>query len=174
MSRRIIICGPSGAGKTTIAEAVGRILNLPVLSMDNFRARKLRYPTVKVGDHEIRTYESPECLDSNAITCKLKALLLTRGGFVAEGNHLLAYPVIATIPGLECYYLDVPFAVSLERRKTRHCFLPADESFALIGEQETARHVVPQLQRPGIVRLDGTLPPEQSVGAILSTVEMIN
>lgn len=157
--RRIIIVGPSGSGKTTVAEAIARELKLPVVSMDDFRVRNLRrrlLPLVEHAGQKIRTYEDPIFWDGHAIGCKLRALVQSGSGFVAEGNHLLHYPDVRAIPDTELYYLDVPFKVSVDRRKTRHRYSPADESFALIGEQETQRWVAPQLACRGIIRLDGT------------------
>lgn len=157
MNRRIIIVGPSGSGKTTIGQALARELKLPLISMDDFRCKMTHgcAPKVLHGKENIRTYEDPACWDGNAISCKLRALAPT--GFVAEGNHLLMYPQIAAIENTERYYIDVPFSVSVERRKTRHRYLPADVSFNLIGKQETDRVVAPQLTMRGVIRLDGLL-----------------
>lgn len=166
MNRRILIIGPSGSGKTTVAQSVARELNLPLVSMDDFR-RKMNngFPTVLHNNKRVRTHEDPKSWDGHAIFHKLRALLAT--GFVAEGNHLLMYPQIAALEGTERYYIDVPFAVSVERRKTRHRYLPADVSFNLIGEQETARVVAPQLAMPGVVKLDGTRTPYVTATAII-------
>jgi shikimate kinase len=154
--RRIVIVGPSGSGKTTLAQAVARELGVPVISMDDFRAKRRAAILVAHGKEEVRTFEDPRLWDGNAIACKLRALIAQRSGFVAEGNHLLYYPEIRSLPDLELYYLDVPFQVSVARRRTRHRFSLADESFALIGESETARWVKPQTAARGIRVLDGT------------------
>lgn len=166
--RRIIIIGPSGAGKSTVGEIVARELGVPLVSLDDFvirGARKHQY--VEHEGHQIRSYLNPACWDSNAFGCKLSALQFAGSGFVAEGNHLLHYPQIVAIPNTERYYLDVPFGTSLDRRKCRHKFLPADESFAIIGEEETARWVSPQLKAPGVVRLDGRASPEFTAAQII-------
>lgn len=157
MSRRIIIVGPSGSGKTTVAQAVARELGVALISMDDFRIRKSNKVlfTARAGAQEVRSWENPGCWDGNAISSKLRAAHQLGVGYVAEGNHLLMYPGIAALDA-ERYYLHVPFKVSLERRRTRHRFLPADESFKLIGVQETARWVAPQQLLPGVVILDGT------------------
>lgn len=166
--RRILLVGPSGSGKTTVAALISRALGLPVVSMDDFRIRGIRHPPyVMVDGKQIRTYEDPRLWDGHAVACKLMALISAGNGFVAEGNHLLHYAPIAALPDTEHYYLDVPFGVSLDRRKTRHRYLPADESFALIGESETARWIAPQLSHPGIIRLDGLLHPEANAANIV-------
>lgn len=155
--RQILIIGPSGSGKTTVAEAVARELAVPFISMDHFRAKpKGAQYYVDHRGRKVRNYEDPRCWDGNAIACKLRACIQAGTGFVAEGLHLLAYPAIAALPITERYYLDVPHRVSVGRRKTRHRFLPADESFVLIGEAQTALHVTPQLAMPDVIRLDGT------------------
>ena len=154
--RRIIIVGPSGSGKTTVGQAVARELGNPLISMDDFRTRGRRTaPMIDVGDATIRTYEDPCLWDGNAIACKLTAFVRAGVGFVAEGNHLLYYPAIRALPRLELFYLDVPFAVSVARRKARHRGVPSDFSFAQIGERETERWVKPQLAARGMVLLDG-------------------
>jgi shikimate kinase len=158
-TRRIIIVGPSGSGKTTVAEAIARELNLPVVSMDDFRSKGKCVLQFYV-DHrgkKVKNFEDPRLWDENAIACKLRACIQAGQGFVAEGNHLLAYPSIAAILDTERYYLDVPHKVSVARRKTRHRYLPADESFILIGEEQTRLIVAPQLAMPDVIRLDGTL-----------------
>lgn len=173
MKRRIIIVGPSGSGKTTVAEVVARELGLPLVSMDAFRARGLRLQFyVDHAGQKVRNYEDPRMWDPNAIACKLRALITTGHGFVAEGNHLLRYPEIAGIPNAEWFYVDVPHAVSLARRKTRHRYLPADESFALIGEEQTKIQVEPQRHFPGVRVLDGTRPPADVAACILYTVPL--
>lgn len=155
--RRILIIGPSGSGKTTVAQAVARELRLPLISMDDYRAkRKAAQYFVEHHGRQVRNYEDVRMWDGNAIACKLRACIQAGSGFVAEGLHLLAYPEIAALPIAERYYLDVPHRISVARRKTRHRFLPADESFVLIGEQQTALHVAPQLALPDVIRLDGT------------------
>ncbi len=164
--RRIILVGPSGSGKSTVAEAVARNLGLPCISMDDFRI-KMRSLYVLHRSQRVRTFESPELWDSNAISYKLRACIRANSGFVVEGNHLLHYPAVASIADSERFYLDVPFKVSLARRKTRHRYLAADESFALIGEGETARYVWPQQALPGVMVLDGTKPVANIVSAIL-------
>ena len=166
--RRILIVGPSGSGKTTVGQAVARELDVPLISMDDFRSRGvLRKFFVEHPSGRVRNYEDPRMWDGNAIACKLRAFARTGSGFVAEGNHLLYYPEIRTIPETELYYIDVPFEVSLARRKTRHRYLPADESYLLIGASETARWVSPQLAARGIVRLDGTESTHNTAQAII-------
>lgn len=171
MKRRIIIVGPSGSGKTTVAETVARELGLPLVSMDAFRAKGLRLQFfVEHAGQKVRNYEDPRMWDPNAIACKLRAVIAAGGGFVAEGNHLLRYPEIAGIPHVECFYIDVPHAVSLARRKTRHRYLPADESFALIGEEQTKIQVEPQRHFPGVRVLNGTRPPANVAADVLQPV----
>ena len=154
--RRILLVGPSSSGKTTVAEMVAHELGLPLVSLDDFIIRGSRkHHYVDHEGHQIRSYQNPACWDFHAFGCKLSALLYAGSGFVAEGNHLLHYPQVAAIPETERYYIDVPYGVSLDRRKSGHKFLPADESFAIIGEEETARWVAPQLKMPGVIRLDG-------------------
>ncbi len=155
--RRIILIGPSGSGKTTVAQAVARELALPLISMDDYRAKpKSAQYFVEHRGQRVRNYEDVRCWDANAIACRLRASIQAGTGFVAEGLHLLAYPAVAALPITERYYLDVPHRVSVARRKTRHRFLPADESFVLIGEQQTALNVAPQLALLDVIRLDGT------------------
>lgn len=168
MSRQIIIVGPSGSGKTTVAQAIARELGLPLISMDDFRIRKSNKVlfTARAGTQEVRSWENPGCWDGNAISSKLRAAHQLGVGYVAEGNHLLMYSGIAALDA-ERYYLHVPFKVSLQRRKTRHRFLPADESFKLIGESETLRWVAPQQDLPNVVLVDGDNPTYTLVQQIL-------
>jgi hypothetical protein len=155
--RRLIIIGPSGSGKSTVAQAVARELRLPLISMDDYRAKpKSAQYFVEHRKKRVRNFEDPRCWDGNALACILRALIQGDLGFVAEGLHLLAYPEIAALPVTERYYLDVPHRISVDRRKTRHRYLPADESFVLIGEEQTALNVAPQLALPDVIRLDGT------------------
>lgn len=171
MNRRILIVGPSGSGKTSLAEALAVALGIPLISMDNFRAHGYsKVFTVEHKGRKIRNYEDPRMWDENAIACKLRWSVETGAGFIAEGNHLLMYPAIAALPGVERFYLDVPHAVSLARRRTRHRYLPADESFRLIGEAQTARHVAPQKHLPGVRVLDGTREPSVTLAEILGLV----
>lgn len=134
--RRIILVGPSGSGKTTVAQAVARALGVPLFSMDDFRMKGIRSSliTVEHKGRQVRTYEDPQLWDAHAILHKLRACYNAGVGFVAEGNHLLIYHQIAELPGTEKYYIDVPFSVSVARRKTRHRNSESDDSFKLIGE----------------------------------------
>ncbi len=167
--RRIIITGPSGAGKTSVATEVARELGVPVISMDNYRAKSCRGGEyVTHAGKQVRNYEAVSNWDGHAIACKLRALIQNDQGFVAEGNHLLAYPAIAALPGIETFYLEVPFAVSLARRKTRNRGTAPDWSFALIGREQTTLIVEPQKNRPDIVVIDGTYPTPEIVALILS------
>lgn len=171
MNRRIFIVGPSGAGKTTIATDVAECLGLPLFCMDDFRAKGLkRRPFVAHAGQQVRCYEDPMLWDVNALGQKIQRAIQQGSGFVAEGNHLLGYPVFAEMTG-ERYYVDVDFQTSLARRKTRNRGTAADWSFALIGEQQTALHVCPQKKLPGCVVLDGTLPARQTSLLILNSVK---
>lgn len=168
---RIIIVGPSASGKSTVAEDVSTRLRLPIIHMDDFRIKAHRnQPRVKTKWGLVRSYEDPTMWDGHAIACKLRALVHSGSGFVVEGNHLLRYPEITALAML-CYpvsfYIDVPFRVSLSRRKARHRHMMADESFALIGESETDRWVVPQKKMPGVTVIDGTMDAAAVVAAIL-------
>lgn len=166
--RRIILVGPSGSGKTSLAHELSRLLNLPVVSMDDFRAKsypKQQFPYVWIKGQRIRNYESPTCWDPVAISSKLRTMSQRGEGWIAEGNHLLVYPAVAELES-ERYYLDVPFEVSLERRKSRHRFSPADESFAAIGREQTQLWVAPQRLLPGVVTFDGRRPTEWLAGQI--------
>ncbi len=165
---RILIIGPSGSGKTTIGEAVARELGLPLLSMDNFRARGLKKKFM-VGS--VRNFEDPRMWDGHALACKLRACTQAGAGFVCEGNHLLQYPEIAELSQRAAvFYIDVPFSVSVERRRQRNRGTAADWSFSLIGEAMTKKFVEPQKSAHGLVILDGTKPPADSVAAILDHV----
>lgn len=167
--RRIIIVGPSGSGTSSVGREVARELGVPLFSLDEFRARgKRNAPYLAVGGLRVRNFEHPDNWDGNALSFKMLACVRNHGGFVAEGNHLLVYPNVASIAETERFYLDVPFKVSLERRKSRHRYLPADESFALIGEDQTRLWVWPQQALPGITILDGTKPVIETVAAILT------
>lgn len=171
--RRIIIVGPSGGGKTALAEALARELGIPVISMDEYRVRSNRTPIMtEVAGRKVRNYEHPHYWDSNSVACKLRACIQAGAGFIAEGNHLLTYPAIAALAadesnGIELYYLDVPFAVSLERRTHRNRGTLADQAFAIIGEQETAKWVTPQKAIPGVRVLDGTALTTDTTATIL-------
>lgn len=168
--RRIIIVGPSGSGKSTIGDMVAAGSGVPLLCMDDFRMRRSRMPkfVVQIGKRNVRNYEHPDLWDGRAIAMKLSALIIAGKGFVVEGNHLLYYPEIGALSeGCELYYLHVDHATSVARRKTRHRYLPADESFMKIGEAETARWVIPQKNFPGMVVFDGSRSTGALAGAIL-------
>lgn len=163
--RRIILVGPSGSGKTSLAHELSRLINLPVVSMDDFRAKSyLHGQFPQVG--RIRNYEHPDCWDPVAISSKLRTMSRRGEGWIAEGNHLLHYPAVAELES-ERYYLDVSFEVSLERRKSRHRFSPADESFVAIGREQTQLWVAPQKLLPGVVTFDGRRTTEWLANQIL-------
>lgn len=170
--RRILIVGPSGSGKTTLAAQLASQLALPLISMEDFRMRLNRnVPYVQLGTQQVRAYENPVYFDANAIWHKLQAAMRLGQGFIAEGAHLLRYPAIADMADkcdVEIFYLDVPHATSLERRKRNNKGTLHDESFALIGESETAKHVVPQKAMPGVTVLDGKLPIAELLAEIAS------
>lgn len=169
--KRYLILGPSGSGKTTLARELADRLDLVLISMDDFRVKMVRNaPTVEVGGRKIRSYENPVAWDANAIWFKAQACIKSGMGFVIEGNHLLQYPRIAEIPDTERVYLDCDFATSIARRKQRNRGTAADESFAIIGEGETARWVVPQKAMPGVRVLDATRPTAELLAEIVSPV----
>lgn len=151
MNLRIVIVGPSCSGKTTVARYVSGALGLPLVSMDGFRVSGRRY-FVDVAGREVRTFEHPQLWNERRIGFALTEEL--DRGFVAEGNHLLRYPEIASIPNLQCFYLDLPWESVIARRRDRARMNAADESFILVGELETAKYVLPQKDHPGIRILD--------------------
>lgn len=171
-ARSILIVGPSGSGKTTVGEAVARELGLPLLSMDSFRAKGLRKQFhVEHAGEKVRNYEDPRMWDGHALACKLRACVQAGSGFVCEGNHLLQYPEIAELSQRAAvFYVDVPFSVSVERRRQRNRGTAADWSFALIGEAMTKKFVEPQKSAHGLVILDGTKPTADLVAAIVDRV----
>jgi shikimate kinase len=172
VSCAILIVGPSGSGKTTVGEAVARELGLPLLSMDSFRAKGLRKQFhVEHGGEKVRNYEDPRMWDGHALACKLRACVQAGSGFVCEGNHLLQYPEIAELSQRAAvFYVDVPFSVSVARRKQRNRGTAADWAFAIIGEEMTKWFVEPQKSAHGLVILDGTKPSADLVAAILEHV----
>lgn len=165
MNRRILLIGPSASGKSTVAEILARELRVPVVPMDAFRCKRMLFVTHE--GRQVRNFEDPRMWDDNALACKLRALINSNQGFVAEGLHLLRYPAIAAIPQTERWYLDIPHELALARRKTRHRNLPSDESFAIIGREQTRIHVEPQKDIPDVRVIDGTMPVADVVGAIL-------
>jgi len=138
---------------------VSDALGCSLISMDDFRSRgvgRTKYFTQHNGE-KIRNYEHPDLWDGLAITHKLRAFIRDGLGFVAEGNHLLHYPGIAELAQhWEIVYLAVDHATSVVRRKTRHRYSPADESFIRNGALQTALWVEPQKFLPRVRIIDGT------------------
>lgn len=175
-TRRLLLVGPSGSGKTTLAESLASRFSVPVIAMEEFRMRLNRnVPFVMHAGQQVRAYDHPVYFDANAISHKMLAQIRARRGFIVEGAHLLQYPAIAhmaadDIANIEVVYLDIPHAVTLERRRRNNKGTLHDESFALIGESETAKHVTPQKLMPGVRVLDATRPVAELLAAIVSPV----
>lgn len=138
--------------------------------MDDFRVNGRIMPLfVEHAGKKVRNYEDPRMWDENALAHKLRACADT--GFVCEGNHLLRYPSIAALADTERYYIDIPFEVSLARRKTRNRGTAPDWSFALIGKMMTKVIVEPQKDWPRVRVIDGQLTTDEIVAGIVTPAE---
>lgn len=159
----IMIAGPSASGKSTLACEVARRLRIPCLGLDE---RYIRYSKayLETPNGRVRTYERPELYDGG----KLAITIANRNTpLVVEGFCLFAYPQILRQPALR-FYVDVPFAICAARRAARRPQRPSDKSFALVGEQETARVVLPQRDLPDVRVLDGLRATAELAETILS------
>lgn len=89
--------------------------------------------------------------------------------WVSSQRETTCWPTRTSQPLVtERFYIDLPFNECVLRRKTRHRYQPADESFILIGEQQTAEIVAPQKLMPDVQVIDGTLDPRIVVQQILT------
>ena len=147
---QIQIAGPSASGKSTLARLAAEHLGLPVFCLDEFFIpRPARY--VSTPDGPVRNYEDPRSYDGARMARRIEE---SGGPAVAEGFCLFAYPEVMAAPAVR-FYLDVPFPVCARRRSARSPARPSDRSFALIGKDESARHVEPQKHLPGVTVLNG-------------------
>jgi len=150
----VLIAGPSGSGKSTLAQMVAAKLGFPCLSLDDFFIRGAK-AYVDTPQGKVRTFERPELYDGG----RLAAQIANRtSGLVADGFCLFAYAQVLDLPARR-FYLDVPFPVCAARRAARKPQRLSDKSFALIGEAETARYILPQRSLPGGYR--GDIPPRR-------------
>lgn len=152
-AHRILIAGPSCSGKTTLAVEYAKATGIQVFSLDSFRSRTKRY--VQINGVEWRDYENPDCWHGRAFA---QMLATQQGPFIAEGTCLFRYREVIDWLDADRYYVDVPFAVSLERRRARARNKQADETFAATGENGLIRWVEPQKLIPYMRILDGLMP----------------
>lgn len=148
---RLILAGPSCSGKTTLAEQYATITGIRLFRLDDFRRRVKRFVT----GTDVRNYEHPDCWDGRTFA---EALATCTGPFIAEGVCPLHYREVLEWVDADRFYMDVPFAVCLARRKARGRHGPSDTAFAMFGEGETREWVEPQRAVAGVRILDGTLP----------------
>ena len=71
LGRRIVVCGPSNAGKSTLAHAIGRKIELPVVYLDLLRH-------IPNTDWEMKPDEEFEALHAEAVAGE---------NWVMEGNY---------------------------------------------------------------------------------------
>jgi adenylate kinase family enzyme len=76
LGQRIVICGPSNAGKSTLARAIGRKLDLPVVYLDLLR-------------HEAHTNWVPKAQEEFDVA---HAMAIAGDSWVMEGNYASHYP----------------------------------------------------------------------------------
>ena len=163
MNPLILIAGPSASGKTTLALEVARQIGLPCLSLDDYFISKPKL-FVETPTGMVRTFERPVLYNGAMLAIKLSNRV---SGFVVEGFCLLNYPQILALPAAR-YYLDVPFSICAKRRAARLPQRPSDESFSIIGEQETAAYVFPQSKLAGVRLLDGLRPIDELAASIVA------
>ncbi len=159
----ILIAGPSASGKSSLANAVAAALRVPCLSLDDYFIRKPR-SFVETPTGPIRTFERPYLYDGARLA---KDVLAHPAGVVAEGFCLFNYPEIMALTASR-FYLDVAFSVCLARRLARRPRRVSDQSFQIVGEQETNAFVIPQQHLDGVHVLDGIRPLDELLIAVVS------
>lgn len=106
MGRRIMVCGPTGSGKTTVARRIGELLHLPMVELDALFWRPNWQPTPA---EEFRA----KVLDT---------LNARDGGWVCDGNYSALRDAILPMADT-VLWLRVPFRVAfwrlLKRTMTR-------------------------------------------------------
>ena len=162
---RILIVGPSASGKSTLADRVADEVGLPKLHLDDYFIPRAK-AFVETPNGRVRTFERPSLYDGNKLARDAAAI---RGGIVIEGFCLFAYPEILALGGSR-YYLDAPFSLCRERRAARRPQRYSDRSFAIVGESETLRFVVPQREIPDVHVLNGRLPTAELTRQVLEVV----
>ena len=91
-------------------------------------------------------------------------------------QQLTNLPAVAGVESLTHYLLEnqtnkLVMIGQIKNDLANLRFLPADESFALIGEQQTALHVAPQKLLRGVTVINATFPIVAIVGQILHVYE---
>lgn len=160
------MAGCSGSGKTSLARRLADRYGVPCLSLDSFFLRGAPRRYVETGAGPVRSFEYPSQYDGAA----LAAAASKHGSFIIEGFALLTYPEITALAPL-ALYVDVPFEVCLARRLRRTPHRRSDESFAIIGREETARWVAPQRLLPSVRVLDGHTSPDKLFDAAVAVID---
>lgn len=157
-----MIAGPSASGKSTLAREVADRLGFRCLSLDDMHiaGAKAYVETVR---GQVRTYERPQLYDGDRLADIIRHRTTD---LVVEGFCLYTYPRLLSSVAWR-FYLDVPFDICARRRRARRPQRPSDESFALIGESENARIVLPQRHLPCVRILNGLRPTAELAEFIL-------
>lgn len=118
---RVVLMGPSNAGKSTLARAIGRARKMPVVHLDLLHHRPGTDWVPRAPDAFVRLHDAA----------------IQQDRWVMEGNYTPSLPQrLARASGL--ILLDVPTRVSLWRY-VRRCWFESDRAGALEGGRDSVR-----------------------------------
>jgi hypothetical protein len=170
-SLRIGIAGPSCSGKSTLARGLARALNWEMEKIFQLDGVQGYYATdyepryVEKDGKKYRSWEYPEPFDG----CALGRALGAAGGGIADGFLIFCYDIPFDVK----LFVNLPWPEQVRRRLGRleQCSNEANESWLAIGEAEWELFGAAQKSQPGVIVLDGMLPPEELLRQALEIVK---
>lgn len=163
IGNNLVLVGPSGCGKTIIADHFARAYGLTAFKLDDYYIHHDPIYIVGKDGEPYRTYERPFMYDGDKMMmdvhkdCMAKMMSPGTWYTVIEGFVALHYKAVRQFPAIKVY-LDIPFDLSVERRKTRNRGDLSDLSYEMSGEQEYKEFILPQKHMDDVHVLDGTKP----------------
>lgn len=154
------IAGPSSSGKSTLATRLASELDAAHLCLDDYFIPAAAREVVNGRP----SFEQPSQYDGDLMAEEVSEAC-AKGPVVAEGFLLFVYPALLNA----CH---VRFLISLDdeavvsrRKARRHAGAgrseKAERAFDAHGIQEWQRFGAPQSSLPGVIQLDGAMPPDQ-------------
>lgn len=177
VGNNLILVGPSGCGKSTLANHFATTYGMAHFNLDDYYVRHDPLYVFGKDGEPYRTYERPFMYSGDKLMydvykdCLAKMMPPGTWYTVIEGFIALQYKSVQQFPGIKVY-LDVPFEVSVQRRKIRGRQDESDITYEMIGDQEIRKFVEPQKYMDGVHVLDATRPYNELLADISTLISL--
>lgn len=170
--------GPSCSGKTTLARKTSKILNCPLIHMDQFCIHNAYKPIV----NGYASYEQPHQYDHIATLNYLKKISTEYKNVIIEGFLLFSYPELYQKCDLH-FFIDLDFETQKQRRLKRSQQKEydgvwgeghnndADIGFLAHGKEEWQKYGEKQKELTKVICLDGKKDTKYLMDVIIKQIQ---